>query len=592
MLKKWVLVCLCLSATFGYATERITNFASYMKVNTDGSVQVTEEISVIAEHNKIRRGIVRELPTRYDQPIQILSVSMDGEKHPFFIQKNLGTLHVNFGNDNYIERGPHTYQLQYRMENTVRLFRKHDEIYWNVTGSNWDFPIDQASFELELPNGAQVDQTLISSYVGHSGTKGTPAERNGLTFYASSLTPGNDFTVAVPWQKGLIFPPQKYYLVRYGLPIILLAGLMLLWLYYAWAWNRVGRDPKARVFTQYEPPENFSPARTLYVYSMGHAKHLLLPTVVLSLAMKDALTIHHEKGLIKDGSYMERKLTTFSPLLSSEEAFVLPALFRGKRKVKLNDSSNAKDFLTIYTELKHVLQEQTQPYFTNNTWYNIPTFVYLVIAGFAVAIISSLNPVAIIGLAIVIALLTHACMQRPFSWKKNILPWAFAAIYVLAYADSSSLFALDYASIPGFLILSYFILAIAAVVGGFFMQWIKAYSVFGRSMMDHIEGFKHYLEVGEAGRIAQTNPTDPLQTFCDYLPYAYALGIENKWVKLFEKNFPAEQINSVLVARGFYGINPASFSSSMSSAFSSFSSGVGGGGHAGGGSGGGGGGGR
>jgi len=589
MFKKWFLLCLCVSSCWVYAAERITDFSSHMKVNTDGSVQVTEGISVIAEHDKIRRGIVRELPSRYDQSIQILSVSMDGQKHPFFIEKKPGSSRVNFGNDNYIEQGPHTYQLQYTMDNVVGLFWKHDEIYWNVTGSNWDFPIDKASFELELPNGARVDESLVSSYVGRRGTKGTQAKRNGLTFYATSLTPGNDFTIAVPWQKGLITPPKDYYFVKYGITILLLIGLILLWLYYFWAWNRVGRDPKARVFTQYEPPENFSAAKTLYLYSMGHAKNLLLPTAVLSLAMKDALTIHHEKGFIKDNSYMERKLTTFSPLLSQEEAFILPALFRGKKRVKLSDPSNAKDFQTIYKELEHVLKEQSEPYFTTNKWYNIPTFVYLIVGGFMPAIFSNLNPGLFSCLLIAIVFFTHACLQRPIPWKTGIFPWAFSVLYIFLYADIAFRFSSNFSYT---LLLNHIILIIAAIVGGLFMQWIKAYSVFGRSLVDHIEGFKHYLELGEAGRIAQSNPTDPLRTFCDYLPYAYALGIENKWIKSFEKNFSAQQISSVLNARGFYGVNPSSFSSSMSSAFSSLSSGVGGHGSAGGGSGGGGGGGR
>ena len=45
------------------AEERIEQFTSDARVNVDGSVDVTETISVNAEGRQIRRGIFRDFPT-------------------------------------------------------------------------------------------------------------------------------------------------------------------------------------------------------------------------------------------------------------------------------------------------------------------------------------------------------------------------------------------------------------------------------------------------------------------------------------------------------------------------------------------------
>ena len=46
-----------------WADERITRFNSTAWVNTNATVRIEEEISVVAEHCQIRRGIYRELPS-------------------------------------------------------------------------------------------------------------------------------------------------------------------------------------------------------------------------------------------------------------------------------------------------------------------------------------------------------------------------------------------------------------------------------------------------------------------------------------------------------------------------------------------------
>ena len=72
---------------------------------------------------------------------------MAGAPHPYFTERNGQNLRINFGDDNYISYGEHTYRLVYSMDRAVRFFDDYDELYWNVTGNEWNFPIAFASLD-------------------------------------------------------------------------------------------------------------------------------------------------------------------------------------------------------------------------------------------------------------------------------------------------------------------------------------------------------------------------------------------------------------------------------------------------------------
>jgi len=149
------------------------------------------------------------------------------------------------------------------------------------------------------------------------------------------------------------------------------------------------------------------------------------------------------------------------------------------------------------------------------------------------------------------------------------------------------------------------LLALPLVVSCFW--WISAPTPEGRTALDHIAGFKQYLSITEGERLDRmTPPKDTPEIFARFLPFAIALGVENRWAERFAG------VLAAAAAQGSQGFgwysgssspwsNPTSFAdtvgSSLSSTISSAStapgssSGSGGGGSSGGGGGGGGGGG-
>jgi uncharacterized membrane protein YgcG len=60
--------------------------------------------------------------------------------------------------------------------------------------------------------------------------------------------------------------------------------------------------------------------------------------------------------------------------------------------------------------------------------------------------------------------------------------------------------------------------------------WMSAPTREGRGVLDRIAGFKQYLSITERERLDRMQaPEDTLQLFERYLPYAIALGVENRW---------------------------------------------------------------
>jgi hypothetical protein len=82
-------------------------------------------------------------------------------------------------------------------------------------------------------------------------------------------------TVAAAFPKGIVTPPTQAQLARYwlaeNLPVVVGGiGLLLLLGYYAFAWMKVGRDPRGgTVIPLFVPPKDMSAPAVRYVYEMG-----------------------------------------------------------------------------------------------------------------------------------------------------------------------------------------------------------------------------------------------------------------------------------------------------------------------------------
>ncbi|HWA30104.1 MAG TPA: DUF2207 domain-containing protein, partial [Rhizomicrobium sp.] len=159
-----------------YDSERITDYKSDITVAPNGDLTVIETISVIAAGDRIVHGIFRDFPTTYTNPngttkkvrFDVMQVTRDGHDEPYSIEGIDSGERVKIGDkDVEVAPGPHTYTITYITDRQIGFYKDYDELYWNVTGNFWIFPIDHAEATVHLPSGAQITQSAY--YTGAAG---------------------------------------------------------------------------------------------------------------------------------------------------------------------------------------------------------------------------------------------------------------------------------------------------------------------------------------------------------------------------------------------------------------------------------------
>lgn len=621
--------CFLLLTVTLYGAERITHFDSFISIENSGRLTVVETISVFAEGKQIKRGIYRDFPTDYTDRsghhvkvgFTILDVEKDGLKEPYHTKKRSNGIRVYIGHkDVFLESGSYTYRITYQTDRQIGFFVDYDELYWNVTGNDWAFPIEKASATIVLPAQTAIFQQSV--YTGNRGSTEANAEVTSLSgdeinFQTTSpLGPRQGLTVAVAWPKGIVVEPGTMERVSYFVRDNLAAavgglGLFILFCYYLLVWARVGRDPEPGVIVpRFESPEGISPAAARYIMRMRFDDKAFTAAVV-NMAVKNFLTIKEQ-----DGTYsVKRTEQRNRSLLSPGEKKVARKLLPDSSSLELEKGNHRKIGEAIEALKKSIKAEFGALHFKTNRKHLYPG---LVISLFIVlAIVFTAQQKDLAGFMSVWlsgwTVGTVALLIKTYNSWKPVLHGVsnlgekggalFSTLFALPFVGGWIFGAIALATSTTFA--GVLVLVLTLSLNFLFFHLLKAPTLKGRKVMDELEGLKLFLTVAEKDRLNLLNPPEKTpELFEKFLPWALALGVEQQW---------SEQFSEILTQTGEdEGYSPVwynshqvfssqSFASSLGTSLSSTisasstapgsSSGSGGGGSSGGGGGGGGGGG-
>jgi len=618
---------LLLGALRAGAAERILDFDSEIVVNADASLDVTEMLRVRAEGAAIKRGIYRDFPVRYTLPsglrrtvgFEVVSVERDGHPEPYRTQSSGDYVRVLIGDpDRFVPSGEHSYRLRYRTDRQLGFFPDHTELYWNVTGNDWAFPIDRVEARIHLPPQAGVF-TALDAFIGKRGETGkaftATTDLEGAAVFRATrrLDPGEGLTVAAAWPAGVpAAPPERPGRVILDNPFLSLGGLLAaaLLLYYIVVWAAVGRDPsRGTVIPLFEPPDGISAAACRYLLKMGY-DHKVFGAAVLGCAAKGHCSITEAKGVFTlEKSPAERPKTR----LDGGERAVFSALLGARESIKLETDNHAA-VARARKKLKEVLRHSYGKYFRTNSLYFYGGVLVSVLALCCFILSSPQILVGIVpmGLGGIFAAVFGGMLRA--EWRKKraggkgsgfgialgVVFFLFAMIFVV-FGTAVMARSLNYPVLGA--------VSLLVILNAVFNFLLKQPSPAGRALMDRIEGFKLFLGVAEKDRLRFVSPPPMTsELFECYLPYAVALGVEQPWSERFsallERSGQAPSSRTVSWYSGSTGswlslngigaaATAAASAPSSTSGFSSpgSSSGFGGGGFSGGGGGGGGGGG-
>jgi hypothetical protein len=490
--KRAVLAALLLLSHFALADERILSFHSDILVLQDGWVEVTETIAVRAEGNRIRRGIYRDIPTEYrdahgnnhEIAYEPLTVLRNDAREDFHTRKRDNGIRTYFGSaSRMLPQGIHTYTFRYKANRMLGFFEEHDELYWNVTGLEWAFPIDKASATVVLKfDGDPVIQST-DAFTGPWGSqeKDFTVLRNKpatVTFESTRmLVPHEGLTVVVGWPKGFVVPPGRVQRLTWLLAdnvnlLVALAGLVAMLIYFVPVWRYFGKDPEeGLIFTRYEPPTGFSPASLRFIKQMYYDNKVMTAAVV-NLAVKGYLRIR-ESG---DLHSLERSDPgENAPELATGERELYEALFREGDLVVLEDENHVLLGGARSAHRKSLRRDYANRYFRTNGLLSIP--------GLLIGILS-----AVIALNV------------------GVGPSAFVIATIV----------------------------MMVIVFFLFAALMKRPTGLGRKLLDDMLGFKDYLEIAEKDEMNLRNPPEKTPAlFEKYLPFALAMGVEQEWAERF-----------------------------------------------------------
>ena len=474
------------------ADERILLFNSDIVVMQDGWIEVTETIRVRAEGKRIRRGIYRDLPTeyfdrlgnRYEVDLQPLAVLRNDRSEPFHTRPDRNGLRTYFGrSDRFIEAGVHTYTFRYRASRMLGFFETHDELFWNVTGNDWAFPIDETTASVKLGFEVAPADIEVTAYTGPWGSKSqdyrASVSADAVAHFRSNepLPPLHGLTVVVMWPKGHVVEPSWLQRVGWLLKdnanlLIMIGGYIVLLAYYIPVWRRYGKDPEEGVLvTRYEPPDGFSPASLRYIRQMYY-DNKVMTAAILNLAVKGYLRIN---DLGSEQTLFDLQPGGDAPPLAAGERELYEALFEEGRRVVLEQDNHALLGSARSTHKESLVEDYRQHYFRTNALLNVPAIL-------------------IAATSVVVAL---AAGGRP-----SVPVLVAGAVVVLTVV--------------------------------FFAIVMKRPTIRGRKVLDEMLGFRDYLEIAEKDEMNLRNPPEKTpQLFEAYLPFALALGVEQDWAEKF-----------------------------------------------------------
>ena len=560
-----------LTALPAMAEEAIESFHAAVDLSKSGRMTVTETIRVKAEGYKIKRGIYRDFPLTFsgdDGALHRVDFSIDkiernGQDEPYRTEAIDGGVRIWIGDpDVFIPRGEHLYSITYETGRQVRYRKDFDELFWNVTGNFWEFPIREASATIVLPEGAKPEATTF--FTGPFGATEKNArvlvEGNEVFFATTmSLDLREGLTVGIKLAKGVIDPPNQTDLFRWEVKdransFIAIVALGAVLVYFGWNWMRVGRDPmRGIVIPRWDAPMGLSPALVNYIANRGFTGNgwPAFSASAINLAVKGLVILDDLKGAVSfkpTGRKPDKALPLGEDVIfkAVQGVAVLPI-----------DKANGRKFQKMGDDFRGSIdKEHTGKYYRYNLGVIIWGIILAVGAYLSVILFGTfdtkmLGMLVVPGVLFVFVSIFSAVLGAIIRSAPNaaikVLAWMFLGAFWLAMALVLLISAMTLFEIAQ----SFDDKVALACCGGilvstvFFTTFMGAATPLGRELMDGIEGLRLYLTVAEKDRMNMASaPEMSPQHYEKLLPYAVALGVEKQWSTHFQQWLEAAGANA------------------------------------------------
>ena len=593
-------------------------------VNENNTFDVTETIT--AYFNVPKHGIFRTIPlkneiTRLDgststNRTQVTNVSVDNE---YTTSREDGNYKLRIGTASRSLTGEQTYVIKYTYNLGEDPVKDYDELYYNIIGNEWDTVIGNITFTITMPK--EFDSSKLGFSSGITGSTDNSkitynvngneitGKYNGILGDNEALTVRCELPEGYFVGAGLTFNSINY--IIYLIPLLFLVIALLLWYKY-------GRDDQVVETVEFYPPQGFNSLEVGFLYN-GKAENQDVTSLLIYLANQGYIKIAEtEKKFLfsKSKDFKITKLKEYDGNNVNEQIF-LNGLFSKKSKsgadsineVTLTDLYN-NFYITTNKILSNINSKENKNKIFEKSASSKTIFIILMIIAtyclitippffgygdFDVLLFALLFPG--IGFTVLFYYVfggTHSIYANGKLNYSSISLKIFGLVWGLGFGGIpwAGLVLPELKQEPVYLI-GYGVGLLCILVMVICLKYLPKRTPYGNEILGKLKGFKNFLETAEKDKLEAMVMENP-EYFYNILPYAYVLGVSDKWIKKFESislQAPSWYDSpNTFDMRTFGTFMNSTMSSAQSNMSYSDSGGSSGGGSSGGGSGGGGGG--
>lgn len=490
-----------------YAEEIVSAFDARIEIKKDSTIRVEERIQYDFGQNQ-RHGIFRTIPLVYTRnggnfSFQIVDISVNddrGTPYPFAISYPGKNIEIKIGDPDKVISGKHIYVVSYTVRRALTYFNDHDELYWNVTGNEWQVPIDRASARIIVPGRIDVSQISRACFIGVFGSK---APCGNVSYDTSSrtilfgqelpLALSEGLTIVAGLPKGVVNQPSLWReMLRFLLDNWILFLPLSVFFIMCGVWWKWGKDPKGRgtIIAEYDAPDGLMPIEVAAILKerLG-VKHI--SAEIISLATRGYIKIIHEeeRGILRSSTEYHFERLKEVDDVSPFDSLIFESLFgpRGHEQSKTVALSALKN--TFYRDIPRIKEGVYESVVGKGYFAYNPEMIRKIFS-------------TIGGIFIIIGIIFVSAFHSL---------WFFAA--------------------QPYFMLSMIVSGLIIMIGGVIMPRRTEKGVHAK---EYIVGLKDYLQTAEKGRIQFHNaPEKKPELFDRLLPFAMVLGVESAWAAQF-----------------------------------------------------------
>lgn len=572
------------------ANEKDYSIESYFVdiiVNENNSFDITEKITVL--FHKPQHGIYRSIPltnviNRLDgsyskNKVQISNISVNTNYETYKDDDNL-IIKIGSQDVNVIEK--QNYVIKYNYSIGEDSIREYDEFYYNIVGSEWDTNITNISFNIKMPK--KFDYNKVGFSYGNNSFINTDRviynlNENTINGYLTGkLYPKQALTIRIELPNGYfinnVFNINMSEFLMIVIPILFSIVSIFIWYKY-------DKDKHVIDTIEFYPPENLNSLEIGFLYK-GKADSNDVVSLLIYLANKGYIKL---SDFDEDNNFKITKIKDYEGDNIFEKKF-LEGLFKSSKKIDLtefhnlmNEVNENKKYITkeeAYKKLKdstfissvYSYQLKNKFYKTVNDILDIIndkeniTKVFtpesinkkkilsliLIVTIFLIDLIPMIGNFKIdkfvsllllsFGVYFFVVFLTLLLKNKEFFKKNNKFSIIVSLGVVIFFGYNNFLSPLiNYMEtiffFSNFNSIMYIIDIICIIIISLCLKFSIKRTDYSKKMVGKIEGFKKYIETVEKEKIQMIVEKNP--NYCyDILPYAYALGISDDWIRKIE----------------------------------------------------------